>query len=505
MFYSTARMHNRKSRHQDRRTWVVERLESRCMLAGVVTGVVRGTSLTLTGDAAANDIVLTGNAGALQVNSGADSTTINITGDLARVRRVTIKTEAGADVVTADNLTLNGSLTITGTGSETITIDQSTVNGLLRVDLNQSGSRTLTISDSNLTRGALVTTDGGQLDATLSGSTTIRSRYSSNASGDDDFLMQDDATINGSLQRTTRSGDSSTHLEDQSKVTGIVRARTTDGVSDVQITDDAEIGRFIGSGVNSSRNVTFATRDGRALKADIYQPKTDGPHPAIITIHGGGWRVGSKAAMTRRARALADRGYVVVNVSYRLAPADRFPAQIHDIKSAITWTKANAATYDIDADQIATYGYSAGAHLALLAATTDGSEGLEGPDADGGISTRVQAVVAGGPGVDFRDFAANEDRLSYFFGGTISDLPEAYENASPAHWLSADDPPTMIFIGENESVVSRPKVDAYMAQLDSFGITNEFYEVPGKGHLPAATDAKALLESAKFFDEILKA
>ena len=493
------------NRSQERRhSWSLETLEPRCMLAGVVTGVVRGTSLTLTGDSAANDIVLTGDTGSLQVNSGADTTTINITGNLARVRRVTIRTQAGADVVALNNLTLNRTLTVTGTGDIQIDVDQSTLNGLLRVDLNQSGNRTLSIDDSNLTRGVVLTSDGGSLDSTLSGNTSIRGRFVSTATGTDDFLMRDDATVNGNLLRTTRSGNSSTHLQDQSDVQGLVRARTTSGSSDVQITDDAEVGRFVGSGVDSFRNVTYANRDGRALRADVYVPKTDGPHPAIITIHGGGWRIGSKAAMTRRARALADRGYVVVNVEYRLAPANKFPAQIHDIKSAITWTKANAATYDIDADNIATYGYSAGGHLALLAATTDGSEGLEGPDSDPGIDTRVQAVVAGGPGVDFRDFAADEDRLSYFFGGTISDLPEAYQNASPAHWLSADDPPTMIFIGQRESVVSRPKVDAYMAELDSLGVTNELYEVPNKAHVPAATDATALLESAKFFDEILK-
>lgn len=196
--------------------------------------------------------------------------------------------------------------------------------------------------------------------------------------------------------------------------------------------------------------------------------------------------------------------YVVVNVDYRLAPLDPFPAQIHDIKSAITWMRQNADTYQIDSDQIGTYGYSAGAHLALLAANTDGTEGLEGPDADASISTRVQAVVAGGPAVDFRDFDANDERLSYFLGGTISELPEAYEHVSPARWLSADDPATMIFIGEFESVVSRPKIDQYMNELNSLGITHRLYEVAGKGHLPAATDPLALLESVKFFDETLK-
>jgi acetyl esterase/lipase len=475
------------------------------MLAGVVTGVVRGTTLTLTGDAADNDIVLSSVAGEVQVTSGANATDINIFGNISRVRRVTVNTHDGADIVSVSNLSLNGPLTITSVGDNQIDVDQTDLNGPLKVDFNQSGIRTLTISDSNLPRGVTITNDGGSLDTTISGDSTINSRLLSNTRGADDFSMVDSARINGNLLRTSRNGDSSTVLTDQARVTSLLRTRTTGGAADVQIIEDAEVGRFLGSGVNTIRNVTYATRSGESLKADVYVPKTDGPHPAILTVHGGYWRFGNKAAMARRARALADRGYVVVNVNYRLAPTDKFPSQIHDIKSAITWMRQNAATYDIDPDQIATYGYSAGGHLALLAATTDGSEGLEGPDADAGVSTRVQAVVAGGPGVDFRDFAANEDRLSYFLGGTISELPDVYQDASPAHWLSADDPPTMIFIGANDTVVSRPKVDAYMAELDSLGVTNEFYEVTGKGHVPAAYDAKAMLESAKFFDEILKA
>ncbi len=536
---------NLKRRDKKRRTksaeaadcgWHVERLESRCLLAGSITGVVRGTTLRLTGDAASNDVVLSTVAGAIQVTSGANSTTIAIDGDLDGVRRIVLDTGGGADVVSLNGLEIESNLTIAGDGElhvgiadsniggtfiirsnsrldvdvddssflkrtawkstdgdSTVDFSGSTLVGPLVIGLERSGTRSLTFSDTTADRGVTYASAEGDVTIRLRGTTQIDRRFSSVVkAGSDDFGMLDTSRINGRLLRRTLGGDSTTILEDSG------------GVSDVRIVENAEVGRFLGSGVNVARNVVFATRDTGDLKADVYTPKTEGPHPAILVIHGGVWRIGSKSTTSSRSRVLADRGYVVVSIDYRLAPNNQFPDQIYDVKSAITWMRQNAAELSIDPDRIGTYGYSAGGQLALLLATTDGSEGLEGPDADASTSTRVQAVVAGGPAVDFRDFAPNDNRLSYFLGGTISDLPDVYRDASPANWVSGDDPPTMIFMGENDAIVSRPKVDAFLQDLDAAGVPTRFHEVAGKGHLSALGDSKALLASAKFFDEILK-
>ncbi len=530
--------------------WTVERLESRCLLAGSVSGLVVGSTLRLTGDSADNDVIVSSTGGTVKLVSGADATDISVTGSLARIKRIVWDTGGGDDKITLDELELAGSLTIRGTGSQTVLLDGTTIGGALVVESGEalhiemansqidgrttwtnqagtaeivigvgsllqgpvsiqlagSGDKSLSLDDATLEKGLTFQSEGGNVTTSITGQSEVWRRWTSTVTaGNDDFEMRDASLIVGSLSRLTNGYESQFVMRDAAEITSLARVRTSsDGAADVRIVDAATVGRFIGSGVATRKNVVYASRPTGELKADIYAPKTAGPHPAIIVIHGGYWRFGSKSAMTQRSKQLADRGYVVVNIDYRLAPGSQFPDQIHDVKSAVIWVRQNAQDLQVDPERIGTYGYSAGGHLALLLGMTDGTEGLEGPDASPGVSTRVQAVVAGGPAVDFRDFAPDDDRLDYFLGGTLDEVPQNYQNASPANWVSSDDPPTMVFIGENDSLVSRPKIDDFMDSLDSAGVEHRFYEVAGKNHVQALADADALLASARFFDEILK-
>src|SRR5262245_50073490 len=77
-----------------------------------------------------------------------------------------------------------------------------------------------------------------------------------------------------------------------------------------------------------------------ALRADLYQPQAaNGTRPAVLLVHGGGWRSRNRNDMNGIAKRLAARGFVVMNVSYRLAPAHRFPAQVHDLQVALRWLR----------------------------------------------------------------------------------------------------------------------------------------------------------------------
>lgn len=106
------------------------------------------------------------------------------------------------------------------------------------------------------------------------------------------------------------------------------------------------------------------------LTADLYKPVATGPFPAVVMIHGGGWTSRTRADMNSDARTAAKRGYVVLNVSHRLAPQWHFPAQLQDIQQAVLWLRANAATHNVRADRIGVWGFSSGAHLAALVAMT---------------------------------------------------------------------------------------------------------------------------------------
>lgn len=99
-------------------------------------------------------------------------------------------------------------------------------------------------------------------------------------------------------------------------------------------------------------------------KLDVYRPeKETGSLPVIVNVHGGAWVYGSKELYQYYAMSLAQRGFAVVNFSYRLAPEWKFPAQLEDVHLAFEWTREHAEEYGFDLDNLFAVGDSAGAHL----------------------------------------------------------------------------------------------------------------------------------------------
>lgn len=252
----------------------------------------------------------------------------------------------------------------------------------------------------------------------------------------------------------------------------------------------------------------------RELKGDFYQPAPSNvangangdPLPVVLLLHGGGWRTGSKTQMLLHAKKLAKRGYAAFAVNYRLAPKHKFPAQAHDAKAAVRWLRKHAEEYNIDPNRIVAYGYSAGAHMACLLGTTDASHGLEGPteDEDKEISTRVQVVVGGGSPCDFRGMPPNAGYLNYWLGGTRADKPRIYDQASPAAYVSADDPPTFFFHGDEDWLVPIHSPQSMQRRLNAVGVRTGFHVCPCKGHVNTYFDAPSIEAAIDFIDSVLQ-
>jgi len=100
------------------------------------------------------------------------------------------------------------------------------------------------------------------------------------------------------------------------------------------------------------------------LRADVAVPKGNGPHPTVVFLHGGGWMAGSLRTHRKLAMQFAERGYLTVNVDYRLAPEHPFPAGFDDCVFAAKWTSENARRWNADSSRMAIAGDSAGANLA---------------------------------------------------------------------------------------------------------------------------------------------
>ncbi|MBO0881173.1 MAG: alpha/beta hydrolase, partial [Mycobacterium sp.] len=138
----------------------------------------------------------------------------------------------------------------------------------------------------------------------------------------------------------------------------------------------------------------YGNADGVELSLDLVLPQDKSAHPAAVWLFGGGWSDGSRTnGVSYWCSLLAAHGIACAAVDYRLSGDAPFPAQIHDVKAAIRWLRANAEAYQIDPDRIGIWGHSAGGHLAALAALTGDLPELEGHCGTPGVSSRIQAAA----------------------------------------------------------------------------------------------------------------
>src|SRR6516165_4003327 len=97
----------------------------------------------------------------------------------------------------------------------------------------------------------------------------------------------------------------------------------------------------------------YAKSGGESLQLDLARPKSASAKlPAVLCIHGGGFRAGKREGWDARCKLLAERGYVAATITYRLAPKSPFPAAVEDCKAAVRWLRANAEKYGIDPERI---------------------------------------------------------------------------------------------------------------------------------------------------------
>lgn len=225
--------------------------------------------------------------------------------------------------------------------------------------------------------------------------------------------------------------------------------------------------------------VIYAHRGELALEADIHVPTGSALAPGVLVVHGGSWVRGTRRRIRSVAHRLAEAGYVAVNIEYRLAPEHTFPAPLRDCKDAVRWMRSNAERFRIDPARIGAFGYSAGGHLVALLATTQEEDGLDGAVPADAPSARIQAAVIGGAPIDLRMLPPNPFVQS-FLGGLRDEA--AFVAASPITYVGPDDPPTFIYHGKLDVVVSDSHARAYADALTVAGVPHEFFEAP-MGHV----------------------
>jgi acetyl esterase/lipase len=202
------------------------------------------------------------------------------------------------------------------------------------------------------------------------------------------------------------------------------------------------------SNVQTQANVAYAVHDGVSLYGDLYLPASAGPHAAMLFIHGGGFRAGSKAGYGMTwGPYLAARGYVVFAIDYRLSTPNQtmWPQALLDCKAALQYLRGNAAMLGVDAERIGVGGDSAGGELAAMLGVTQDLPAFANrypKDSYASVSTKVKVAV---PIYGVHDMMAwerytaitSKDRppLDQFFGGPPEQLASLYFEASPMNYV----------------------------------------------------------------------
>ena len=247
--------------------------------------------------------------------------------------------------------------------------------------------------------------------------------------------------------------------------------------------------------VTVERDVIYGRVEGSALLADIAYPAGDALRPAIMYVHGGRWRAGSRTGRNSLlVEDWADDGFFAMTIDYRLVGATPAPAPYQDMLCAVRWLHAHAEEYRIDPDRIYLVGNSAGAHMVALAATLG-----DGPyERVGGweeARSDVRAVIS----------AAGTYELNTLSWGDLwapleGDQSAARRLASPMHQITGEATPILIIHSDDDRSVPVLQAVDLAAALEAAGLRHRFVHYADKGHM--AITEEVIRETKTFIAEV---
>jgi acetyl esterase/lipase len=226
--------------------------------------------------------------------------------------------------------------------------------------------------------------------------------------------------------------------------------------------------------------LAYANHDGVALAGDLYLPAGNGPFPALVAVHGGGWQAGVRNAFQFWGPYLAERGYVLFAISYRLAKKGHkmFPQAVNDVRAAVRFVRGSAGDLKVDPARIGLFGASAGAHLAALAALAGEAAPFKGAypnDTHAAASAAVKAFIGVYGVYDLVEMwqryqlqSPRENNIENFMGAAPMDDPRLYFEASPVNYATFANNGIGVFlsVGTEDDLVDRcTQTDVFLMRL----------------------------------------
>jgi acetyl esterase/lipase len=234
------------------------------------------------------------------------------------------------------------------------------------------------------------------------------------------------------------------------------------------------------------RGIEYANPEDQHLQLNLALPKNRSkPSPAVLCVHGGGFRAGTREGYDKLCVTLAQYGFVAATITYRLAPKFQFPAAVHDAKAAVRWLRANATKYNIDPKRIGVTGGSAGGHLAQFLGVTGNVPEFEGDQNPGFPSTVSCVVNVYGPSDFTKSYGKSVDAhevLPLWLGGNLEHARIRHIQSSPLNWVTPDAAPTLLIHGTEDKYVAYEQAVWMRDRLNSCSVEVELLTLEGAGH-----------------------
>ena len=226
------------------------------------------------------------------------------------------------------------------------------------------------------------------------------------------------------------------------------------------------------------RTFTYVTYNDTSLSLDFYNSVVPGKRPCVLVVHGGSWVSGSSQQLPELNSHLAQIGYHVAAINYRLAPRWKCPAPIEDASAALKYLRSHADELNIDTDNFVLLGRSAGGQIALLTAYTTDQLGIKGV-----INFYGPADMIWGYMVPANPLVLDSKRtLSRYVGGDYYEIPEKYAASSPIEFVNKNTVPTLILHGTIDSLVFAEHGHRLVTKLANNNIPHYFLELPWATH-----------------------